>query len=91
MTIEQIENTISNMQIAELQRYNELLNRIKEIEEDNSTSPFQIALNDTLERVKKLEESRIKQITFNTSVTQKLAPTKEPEKPIDKPRWSFWR
>ena len=86
MTQEQLEQAISNIQISELQRYNELKEIIKFLEKR-----YLMAVQDLDARVKILEEARQRQIAWNSSVTQKLTPVKEPEKPINKPRRSFWR
>ena len=90
MTIEQLEQAISNGQIADVERYNELLLRIKALEDKKV--PFNL-FNALEGRVKTLEESRLRQIAFNTEVTNKLkAPKVEEVKVIEKKSlWDFFR
>ena len=86
MTIERLENAISNTQIDVLEKYNELKKKIEVLEKNYLTTAQDLRV-----RVTNLEGARLRQIEFNSDVTKKLIPPKEPEKPINKPRWSFWR
>lgn len=89
MTTEQLEQALSNTQIADVQRYNELIFYIKKLEDGKISLPTFQQLE---KRVEVLEDIRKVQIEINTKFLKLSEELKKSEKPIDKPkaRWSFW-
>lgn len=88
MDNQQLENSISRMQISEVERYNELLQKIKIL--DSAIREFTEFNADFVNRIKVLEEARGRQIVFNTDVSNKLKVQKGPEVKIESGKKSLW-
>lgn len=87
MTLEQLEKAISNMQLAEVERYNELKGRIETLKEAHAELLAQ-RVDDFEKRIKTLEEARQRQIQLNNTFQVKPQPAESPK--INLTRNSFW-